>query len=191
MQISQFSEFNGPFLTGNESLAESDKKILEHTMGEPAILNVFNLAISKGIESACNSTEITQKVCTTIGKNLSEGTQTVIGIAEDYFPETMQGIKHAFSTVLKIPSMLKGKYGIPEEVTNNAFESSMFIVPLIGAFKFAKITKIDGIRKATLHFLKDDCGSLLPKKPRDISSKKMIAVARKAGYSRRRKGGAC
>ena len=185
MQISEY----GPFLTGKETLEESDKKIVEHVLGELTIINAFNIAISHGIEYACNSTDITQKACANIGNAISSGAKTVASnvaiLSEQALPETvLQGIKHAFSQLLKSPTVLKERYGIPEEYSMRALESSLWVVPILGTFKLDKIAKIKGIRNATLRLLKEDAGSvpLLPKKPSTISSQQMIKTAKKMGY---------
>lgn len=175
---------SGPFLSGRETLEESDKIILQHVLSDVELTALFNRVIGKGIEYACNSTSVTQTFCQTVGNVASETGKHLLGVAEKISPEPVKNfVQKAFSTVLKIPDIWQKKYGIPEKTTTHALESALFVIPLIGATKISKITKIDKVRSAVLKFLKDDCGAIkLPKKPSSSTSKQMIDIAKGVGY---------
>ena len=174
-----------PILTGHESLAEMDRKILQSVMGDFVIMSKFNEVISAGIDYACSSTKLGEKACQVIGTAFDQSVDASFKVAKQTLPNMLQQkVQHAFEHLLALPPLWEKQYGVSQENTWQALEGTLFVMPFIGRAKLVNINKVGSTRKAIVRFLVEDSGAvpLLPKKPTTATSKKLIKIAKEIGY---------
>ncbi len=143
---------DGHQLSGNKTLDESDRIILQNHLEEFAPIN---RAVSAVIEHGCKSTKVTETACNTIEELINNAGKYIESFSED-FPS----IKKAMET----PKHIEQKYGISSETTTDAIAGALFFIPLpkIKVFKVIKIiapTEIEALKKTTLKFIRDDTGT--------------------------------
>jgi hypothetical protein len=177
---------HGPCLTGNETLAESDKKIVDSMVQDLDMVYGFGRLVDMSIDHICNQNRVTKTACEVIEKGVSivsglpKRVVTPLKIEEHIPSQISEVFKESFAKFLNTPALFKQKYGIPEERTIHALEGALILIPPIGYFRFSKLTPVLSLKKGTVQIIKSPLIS--PKKELLGQAKSLVKFAKKMGF---------